>query len=913
MKIYYFSSTHWDREWYQSFQGFRKRLAETTEGICDHLERDPAFGVFHFDGQTVVLEDAVELRPDLAPRIGRLVRSRRLLVGPWYVMPDEFLVSGEALVRNLLTGRALARRWGAEPWSFGYVCDIFGHVAQLPQILAGFGIRCALVGRGTNESTTEHFFLWESPDGTSCPTVKLFDFMGYGDFNMQVFGFGNDEVGEVEFKEKAKAYIDGKKSSLKVPLLVLMDGIDHAPIHVRSSLYLRWLRELYPEDEFLPVDLSRIAEDLERLRDRLATKKGELLESAKSIAPYLHLISNTLSSYYPLKQRNDMLQAELERRIAPMLASSDLGSSILHRNIFGLAWKHLLQNQAHDSICGCSVARVHRDMIYRYDQAADLCGEIRGDFLLEDLAAISGGNPRTEAFYKGVRGDSIAVRLFNPLPFETTRVLDIDIDLPPDFPRTFAEPFGYQRKPAFRLFSEDGSQLPYRLERFRRSCKKRLFNQFATTVDIASCVVRLSLRPMGWTSLLAVPSDGPVRELGGLLSGPLEATNEFLVLSVLPDGSFSVKDRRSGVLRSGFNRFASDAEIGDGWYHASPLGSALAYSGAPTSVQVHENSPDRAVFRIETSLELPAELRWEGSLGEGFSGIVPSPERRVVRIATKLSLERGSDTVCMEIDVENTARDHRLRMLVPAPGAVEYLASQCYGFVKRPFGRQSGEETKDWKELEPVEKNFGSVLVLQDVPGGGFCLFSAFGIHEVGSYPDASVYVTLLRSFRRSVMTNGEEDGQLSGRHAFAFALSFPEDPGDLGAIQREYLAFSMKPETYSTAFFRKDRLGGKSFLSVSGRGISCPTIKPAEDGKPGAIIVRLVNLSDETSVARLEFLRTPTSLSLVDLAEENGVPGTVRHREKQAEVDIAPRAILTLRVAFGNGPAGDEQSRKHC
>ena len=168
MKIYYFSSTHWDREWYQSFQGFRKRLAETAEGICDLLEGDPDFGAFHFDGQTVVLEDAAELRPDLAPRLRRLVASRRLLVGPWYVMPDEFLVSGEALVRNLLAGRALARRWGAEPWSFGYVCDVFGHIAQLPQILAGFGIRVALVGRGTNESTTEHFFLWESPDGTSC-------------------------------------------------------------------------------------------------------------------------------------------------------------------------------------------------------------------------------------------------------------------------------------------------------------------------------------------------------------------------------------------------------------------------------------------------------------------------------------------------------------------------------------------------------------------------------------------------------------------------------------------------------------------------------------------------------------------------------------------------------------------------
>ena len=899
MKIYYFSSTHWDREWYQSFQGFRKRLAETTEGICETLEGEADFGAFHFDGQTVVLEDVAELRPDLVPRLEALIKARRLLVGPWYVMPDEFLVSGEALVRNLLAGRALARRWGAEPWSFGYVCDIFGHVAQLPQILAGFGIRCALVGRGTNESTTDHFFLWEAPDGTVCPTVKLYDFMGYGDFNMQVFGFGNEEMGEVEYKEKARAYIDSKKKSLKIPLLVLMDGIDHAPIHNRTPLYLRWLRELYPEDEFLQVDLAGIADDLSNLADRLATKKGELLESAKSVAPYLHLITNTLSSYYPLKRRNDILQAELERRIAPMLALSGLGAKALHRGLFGLAWKQLLQNQAHDSICGCSVARVHRDMMYRYDQAADLCGEIRGDFVLDDLAAVSGGNPRTEGFYKEPCGSSVVIRLFNSLPFETTRVLDVDIEFPPDYPSNFAEPFGYQRKPAFRLFAEDGSELPYRLLGFRRSFRKRLFNQYETTLDVATCSVRAILRPMGWTSILAESAEGPVRRLEGLLSGPLEATNDFLVLSVLADGSFSVRDRRTGVLRSGFNRFASDGEIGDGWYHVSPLGSALSYTCAATCIRVEENSPDRAVFRIETSLELPAQLLWEGSLVEGYAGIEPSRERRSVKIATRLSLERGSQTVGIQVEVDNAARDHRLRMLFPAPGAVEYLASQCYGFVRRPLGRIMGGETKDWKELEPVEKNFAGVLVPKDEGGGGFCVFSAFGLHEVGSYPDSSLYLTLLRSFRRTVMTNGEDEGQLSGGHSFSLALCFPEDCGDLAAIMRSYLAFSTQPEIYSTARFRKERLSGESFLSISGRGISCPTVKAPEDGESGALIVRLVNLSDAAQTASLDFARGPSSVSLVDLSEEGKAEGEIVLRGRSVQLLVGAQAIVSLRVTF--------------
>ncbi len=179
MKLYILSSTHWDREWYQPFQGFRKRLVDFAAALCNHLEQHPEFGAFHFDGQTVVLEDIYEIRPDLRPRFEALIAAGRVLVGPWYVMPDEFLVSGEALIRNLAAGHRLAAAHGGRAWKFGYLCDSFGHIAQLPQVLKGFGIDYALLGRGTNEHSTAPLFAWRAPDGSEVITVKLFDQMGY--------------------------------------------------------------------------------------------------------------------------------------------------------------------------------------------------------------------------------------------------------------------------------------------------------------------------------------------------------------------------------------------------------------------------------------------------------------------------------------------------------------------------------------------------------------------------------------------------------------------------------------------------------------------------------------------------------------------------------------------------------------
>jgi len=160
------SHTHWDREWYLTFQQFRMRLVDLIDNLLNLLERDEDFKYFNFDGQTIVLEDYLEIKPQNEAKLRQYIQEGRILVGPWYQLNDEFLVSGESTIRSLLIGHLIAEDFGSVT-KIGYLPDQFGNISQMPQIFQGFGIDNCLFGRGlqlVDGRKTE--FIWESPDGS---------------------------------------------------------------------------------------------------------------------------------------------------------------------------------------------------------------------------------------------------------------------------------------------------------------------------------------------------------------------------------------------------------------------------------------------------------------------------------------------------------------------------------------------------------------------------------------------------------------------------------------------------------------------------------------------------------------------------------------------------------------------------
>ncbi|HEV2711549.1 MAG TPA: hypothetical protein VGU26_00505, partial [Gaiellaceae bacterium] len=165
MTVHLVPHTHWDREWYLPFQSFRLRLVGLVDRLLDFMEADERYR-FTLDGQLATIDDYLEVRPEGEPRIRRLVEEGRLAVGPWQVLMDEFLVSGETIVRNLERGLRRGDELGGA-MRIGYLPDMFGHVAQMPQILRLAGIDQAVVWRGVPAAVDSHAFEWEAPDGSS--------------------------------------------------------------------------------------------------------------------------------------------------------------------------------------------------------------------------------------------------------------------------------------------------------------------------------------------------------------------------------------------------------------------------------------------------------------------------------------------------------------------------------------------------------------------------------------------------------------------------------------------------------------------------------------------------------------------------------------------------------------------------
>src|SRR4029079_5014713 len=167
------------------------RLVELVDQLLDSMDADDRLA-FTLDGQVATIDDYLEGRPAGRARIERLIAAGRLAIGPWQILMDEFLVSGETLIRNLEIGWHAAEALGAA-MPVGYLPDMFGHVAQMPQILRRAGIGHAVVWRGVPGSIEGHRFAWSAPDGSTVRAEYLVK--GYG--SASYLFTGGDAAGNI--------------------------------------------------------------------------------------------------------------------------------------------------------------------------------------------------------------------------------------------------------------------------------------------------------------------------------------------------------------------------------------------------------------------------------------------------------------------------------------------------------------------------------------------------------------------------------------------------------------------------------------------------------------------------------------------------------------------------------------------
>ena len=391
------TQTHWDREWYLPHQTSIARLLHVMTEVVEQLESGQ-LETFLFDGQTAAFEDLLLHAEDaLITRIRSLCAAKRIVLGPWYVMADEFLCAGESLLRNLECGMADARAAG-NCQMVGYMPDNFGHVSQMPQILRNFDMASAVLWRGADAVASE--FDWQGADGSIVGTVFLTQGYYQHPFNVPDWRIALD---------KYLALIAPRTTSTN---LLLTQGGDHLQPSANLADKLAAFNQAQQQYVAQPSTLEHFTKTvLQETQGKREIIAGELRHNQQAF-----VLPDVLSTRRYLKYLNQTAEDALLGRIEPLYAMLKLGAALPTKYIEA-TWRLLLQQHAHDSICGCSVDSVHAEMVTRYQQLSQRIEALQtracaaaGLVNLAQHCGVHGVN--TAAVF----ADDAIITLFNPSP-----------------------------------------------------------------------------------------------------------------------------------------------------------------------------------------------------------------------------------------------------------------------------------------------------------------------------------------------------------------------------------------------------------------------------------------------------------------------------------------------------------------
>jgi alpha-mannosidase len=743
--------SHWDREWYVPFEKHRLKLVQLMEDLIETFNKDPEFTSFHLDGQYIVLEDYLAVMPHRAERVRELVQQGRLIVGPWYILQDEFLISSEANARNLLIGINATNKIGNYP-NIGYFPDSFGNIGQAPQLVSQAGIDVAVYGRGVkpvgfnnqfqegNEHTSKHSEMyWTSPDGSKVLAILFANW-----YNNGVEIPTDPEQAKHYWKEKIAA----AEQFASTPALLFMNGCDHQPLQKDLSQALRTARELMPDVEFRQ---SSFPEYIEALRahglDQLDEVKGEL--KSQWTDGWITLV-NTASARVYIKQANVRTQTLLEKVAEPLATMAFAAGTAYPRHELLYAWKTLLQNHPHDSICGCSVDEVHSEMMIRFAKSQQVA-----EALAEQSAEALASRVDTSSFAAG----SYPFVVFNTSGHARSGVAKAIIDVerlyfaPGKEPHEWYANLAASIQPeAFKVVDSEGCAVEATVRalpiRFGYNLPDDKFRQPYWAYQVEVELFAQKVPGIGYRSFALVRGEGAAE---GTKLSPEDRVleNDLVRVTIADDGSFSLLDKANGKQYAGLGIYEDTGDIGNEYMYKQPDGEApITTEGLKASISLVENTPLRAVYRIEHSWLLP--LGADATLDEEIRSMAPFRYRKAkrvketaaVKVTTELTLEKDSRSVGIASTIDNTVEDHRVRMLFPTGlQADSVTVDSIYELAKRKI-----KPEKEW--LNPSNAQHQNAFVsISDGKTG--VTVANIGLNEYEALEkDGTLAVTLLRGVR---------------------------------------------------------------------------------------------------------------------------------------------------------------------
>ena len=710
--------THWDREWYDPFPTFRNRLVQMLDELLPRLVTDTAFTHFQLDGQMAVVDDYLSVRPEQRELLCQLSGAGRLSMGPWYVLPDEFLVSGETLIRNLQLGIERAEEFGGA-MQIGYLPDMFGHIAAMPQILSLFGFEHAVVWRGVPFSVDQPAFLWESPDGSNVRAEYLS--AGYGN------GSGMPEEA-AQLRERIEMFLNVQGGLVGDPVL-WMAGMDHEapPPHLSRVVADFQAQEAVrvadqSPAEALDIRIGSLTEYLELAPStNLPTHRGELRSGARA-----NLLMGVTSNRVDVKIAAAVAERTLERLAEP-LNSLWAADPIQAQPLLDLAWLEVIRNAAHDSICACSHDEVVEAVLHRYAEARrtalgvaqsaiesartqidssgilllNSCARVRSELIEVELpgsilnaqsglsdqpwAQVLSERAAEEELYLTPAADAPLI-VARELIFEHPEVSQVRLVERPTPADSGSAPLNVlevhllnndQQDPSEPAASTGVLSPLEALSEIGQRCEQNPDLLVSTVLhhpEASSRVLTMSgnVAGFGWSiwhpsgAKFTVAAEGPCGLSNGLVSVQVNPT----------DGTFAVNGH------PGYGRIIDEIDVGDtyNWCPAEPA--LLVDQPQAVHAEIIESGPLRSKILIDSEYLLPS------CAPSSSKGEVPFS---VQSLTTVIELRADEALLRVSTSLLNQVRDHRMRVHFPLQNRAQHSRAECaFGLVQRPLSAEGG-------------------------------------------------------------------------------------------------------------------------------------------------------------------------------------------------------------------------------
>lgn len=866
LTVHVVSHTHWDREWYHPAERFRQRLV----ALIDELLDDPAHdgSSFLLDGQTVVLEDYLELRPERASELASALREGCLEAGPWFVLADELIPSGEALTRNLLAGRRTMRALRASPQPVLYCPDSFGHPAALPELARGFGIVTVVLWRGYGGRRHEpgDAFWWTAPSGQRVLVYHL---------TRSGYELGaNLPIDEEGARGRWSSLRDQFLERTALDTVLLLNGADH---HARQSGRADAVRSLIRAASPDVVRSSGLREFSRDLEERVAGRSlphvdGELRDSYG----YTWTLQGTLASRLPQKRRYVQRERDLLRDVEPWAALARFHGGAPRRHLVDAAWRPLLLCQPHDTLCGCCLDQVARAMDSRLESSATQSAGIREDALLDLVHHDREAARRTGATWM----PTLLVRNRAPRPRGGVAIVELastiaDVPVGPGSAHVAISKRVLPKTP--RLAGLGPAQV---LRRHLDHDRTEAPRAYPDNDAVARLQAAVWVEPVPAYGIVAFPftvaRTRSGRKVARARVDGREMTNGLLTLRF--DEFVAVSLEQDGRSLLDFLDWESRSDQGDLY---TPGIREPKLSPRLLNTKVIHRGPLRAAV----------EQRWRLRDVEG-GGRIDARLRFV--------LDAGVPWVRVQISGLNSARDHRLRIRFRT--GVENgrtLADAAFGVVERAPLHVPQADTRDETPLNTAPLHRYVSLFNSRC---GATLFSD-GLTEYETDGDA-IAVTVLRSVGELSRSDVRErpghagwpastpEAQCPGpfQGEIAFMLHGPRSDAMIDVIEKaaDDILAPLTGETLRSALRFPDPVHG---AGLEGAGLAFSCVKDSCDGT--SLVLRCCNLLDREVSGLWRLGRPVTQASLARLDE-------TPQRELQPEAHTIafvapPRGVVTI------------------